>query len=93
MTYEEDKIYLDKIDEIGDNVYDFYNMSVRKDLVMVYEMKENRIYSYIYSEFKNSLNEKSMKLLEKQYQEAQESEMIVLFIRDEMRSKFKSYII
>ena len=43
MICDEDKIYLDKIDEIGDKVYDFYNMSDRRDLIMVYEMKENRV--------------------------------------------------
>ena len=93
MTYEDDKIYLDKIDEIGDKVYEFYNMSNRKDLVMIYEMKENRIYSYIYDEFMNSLNEMSREMLKKQYQEANESKRIVLFIRDEVRKKFKSYVI
>jgi hypothetical protein len=93
ITYEDDKIYLDTLDNIVDKVYEFYNMSDRKDLVMVYEMKENRICSYIYNEFKDNLNEKSGEMLEKQYQEANESDRIVLFIRDEVRKKLKSYII
>ena len=93
MTNDEDKIYLDKIDEIGNDVYNFYNRSDRKDLVMFYEMNENKIYSFIYSEYKNNLNAKSAKMLETQYQKAQESGRIVLFIRDEERMKVKSYII
>jgi hypothetical protein len=93
MTYEDDKTYLDTLDNIVDKVYEFYNMSNRKDLVMVYEMKENKIYSYIYNEFKKGLNEKSGEMLEKQYQEAIETDRIVLFIRDEVRKKFKSYIV
>ncbi len=93
MTYEEDKTYLDTIDNIVNKVYEFYNMSNRKDLVMIYEMKENKIYSYIYDEYKKSLNEQSREILEKQYQEANESKRIVLFIRDEVRKKFKSYVI
>jgi hypothetical protein len=93
MTYEEDKIYLDAIDNIVDKVYKFCNMSDRKDLVMIYEMKENKIYSYIYGEYKKSLNEPSREILEKQYQEANESRKIVLFIRDEVRKKFKSYVV
>ena len=93
MTYEEDKIYLDTIDNIVNKVYEFYNMSDRKDLVMIYEMKENKIYSYIYGEYKKSLNELSREMLEKQYQEAIESKRIVLFIRDEVRKKFKSYVV
>jgi hypothetical protein len=93
MTDEEDKIYLDIINEIGKDVYDFFNMSDREDLIMVYKMKENKIYSYIYNEFKNDLNAKSKQILETQYKEAKESKMIVLFIRDEMRKKFKSFVI
>ena len=93
MTYEEDKIYLDTIDKIADKVYEFYNMSDRKDLVMIYEMNENKIYSYIYDEYKKSLNELSKEILKKQYQEANESKRIVLFIRDKTRKKFKSYVV
>jgi hypothetical protein len=93
MTYEEDKIYLDTIDNIVDKVYEFYNMSDRKDLVMIYEMQENLIYSYIYGEYKKSLNERSKEILEKQYKEANESKRIVLFIRDAVRKKFKSYVV
>lgn len=93
MTYEEDKIYLDAIDNIVDKVYDFYNMSDRKDLIMIYEMKENKIYSYIYDDYLKCLNEKSREMLEKQYQEANESKRIVLFIKDEVRKKFKSYVV
>jgi hypothetical protein len=91
MTREEDEIYLDKIDEIRDNVYEFYNMSSRRDLIMVYEMKEDKIYSYIYKEYLNSLNPRSQGMLKDQYKEAIATGKIVLFIRDELRSKFKSF--
>ena len=93
MNSEENQIYLRKIDEIREKVYEFYNMSNREDLIMVYEMKEDRIYSYIYDEFKKSLNEKSRKILVNQYQEAKESNQIVLFIKDELRRKLKSFTI
>jgi len=93
MTQNDDKIYLDTIENIVDKVYEFYNMSDRKDLIMIYEMKENKIYSYIYDEFKESLNELSREILEEQYQEANESKRLVLFIRDEVRKKFKSFVV
>ena len=60
---------------------------------MVYELEENKIYSYIYEDFKNSLNNKSQKTLEEQYREAMSSKKIVLFIRDAKEKKFKSFII
>ena len=93
MTYEEDKIYLETIDRIIDNVYEFYNMSDRKDLILVYEMKENVIYSYIYDDYLKRLNERSREMLEDQYKEAIDSERIVLFLRDTVRKKLKSYIV
>ena len=93
MTYEEDKIYLETIDRIIDNAYEFYNMSDRKDLIMIYEMNEKKIYSYIYDDYLKSLNERSREMLEEQYREAIDSERIVLFIRDTVRKKLKSYIV
>ncbi len=93
MPTEENQIYFDKIDEIIDDVYKFYNMSTRKDLVMVYEMQEDKIYSYIYKEYLNSLNIRSQKMLKKQYSEAVKTGEIVLFIRDNLRSKLKSFTV
>ncbi len=93
MNNEENQIYLRKIDEIGEKIYEIYNKSNREDLIMVYGITEDRIYSYIYDEFKKDLNEKSRKILEIQYKEATGSNKIVLFIRDELRRKFKSFTI
>jgi len=93
MKFEEDEIYLAKIDEIGNKIYEIYNKSGRRDLVMIYETKEDKIYSYIYEDFKKSLNQRSRDILKEQYQEAMKSGKIVLFIRDEERRKFKSYTI
>jgi hypothetical protein len=93
MNSEENQIYFQKIDEIGDKIYDFYNSSNRDDLVMFYSMKENRIYSYIYQEFYDSLNEKSKMSLKRQFKEAKQENKIVLFIKDEERDKLKSFTI
>lgn len=90
---EENQIYLQKIDEIQEHVYKLYNISNRNDLIMVYVMKEDRIYSYIYDEFKKTLNEKSEKILVRQYKQARVSNKIVLFIKDELREKLKSFTI
>jgi len=93
MTTKENQIYLDKIDEIGDEVYKFYNMSARKDLIMVYEMGVDKIYSYVYKDYLNSLNPRSKEILKKQYNEATKIGKIVLFIKDDLRKKFKSFTI
>ena len=90
---EENQIYFQKIDEIRELVYKLYNISNRKDLIMVYMMKEERVYTYIYDEFIKTLNEKSVKILVNQYKKARASNKIVLFIKDELRKKLKSFTI
>jgi hypothetical protein len=91
MERKEDEIYLAKIEEIRLKVYEFFKMSDRSDLIMVYEMQEEKIYSYIYEDYMNSLVPKSKAILKKQYQEAQASDEIVLFIKDNLRKKMKSF--
>jgi len=93
MNNKENQIYYDKIEEIGDKVYRFYKLSSRDDLVMFYSMKEDRLYSYIYKEFYDSLNKKSKMILRKQFKEAKAENKIVLFINDEIRCKLKSFTI
>lgn len=93
MINNENKIYLDKIDEIGQYVYDIYNAADRKDLIMLYEMDEELLYSYVYDEFMADLNLRSQKMLKEQYEEARAKNKIVLFVRDELRQKFKSFTI
>lgn len=93
MNNKENQIYLDKIEEIGDKVYELYNMSVRKDLIMLYNMQEEKIYSYTYEDFKKMSHEKLKKSLKFQYEEAKKSDKIVLFIQDDLRKKLKSFSI
>ncbi len=90
---DDNDMYIKIATEIGDDVYDFFNMSERNDLIMVYELKEKRIYSYMYEDYLKSLNERSKKLLKQQYKDAVETGKIVLFIRDEKRKKLKSFTI
>lgn len=88
---EKNKRYLDVLDEIEDTVYKFYNVSGRPDLIMLYNMKEKRIYSYVYEDFWGMVKEKS--ILEKQYAEARQLGKIVLYLKDEEMKVLKSYII
>lgn len=91
MSQNNDQIYLDKLDEIGDTVYDIFNKADRKDLIMVYSMDENKIYSYIYADYLNSLPEQAQSQLSKQYQDAVSAEQIVLFIKDEKRQQIRGF--
>ncbi|MFK7906906.1 MAG: hypothetical protein AB8B69_17365 [Chitinophagales bacterium] len=93
MRIEQNQKYWDIIEVIGDSVYQAYNSGGRKDLIILYSVKERRLYSYVYEEFKNDLNERSQQMLEEQYKNATEEGKVVLFIRDEAARKFKSFTI
>jgi len=92
-NFETDAKYLKILDDIRDSVLNIYKNSDRSDLIILYEIKEKRIYSYIYSDFLASLNLKSQSILKKQYTSATKNEKVVLFIRDEENEIFKSYTI
>lgn len=91
MRNEEDEFYIAKANEIKPKLYEFFNLSGRRDLIMVYEMQEEKIYSYIYEDYLNSLVPQSKEILKKQYKEAQVSGEIVVFIKDDLRKKIKSF--
>ncbi len=56
-------------------------------------MQEDKIYSYIYKDFFKGLQERSKGIIAMQYEEARKTNEIVLFIRDDIRRKFKSFTI
>lgn len=93
MKDNENRIYLNVINEIAQDVYDVYNSSGRNDLIMLYGMDEERLYSYVYDEFMTDLNLRSQKLLKEQYEKARQKNKIVLFIRDKLRNRLKSFTI
>ena len=70
MITEDDKVYLPIIDSIEQKVYKLYRAGGRKDLVMVYNTTEKRIYSYVYKDYLVSLHPKSQRILQKQYVDA-----------------------
>ena len=94
MENMENDPYWDFIQERWESIQKAYNMFAHLRPVLVYELDEDKIYSYPYHEFKESLlSEHSRMGLTLQYEAAQESNQIVLFIRDETNQKLRSYII
>ena len=93
MATENNYRYIKTLDEISDKVYQFYQLGGRKDLIMVYQMAEKRIYSYVYNQFRQTLSANSKAMLAEQYKEALAENKIVLFIQDDEMRKLKSYVI
>jgi hypothetical protein len=59
--------------------------------VMLYDVQEQRIYAYPYGPFAADLSQKSQRSLAQQYRAACADGCMVLFIRDNVKRKLKSY--
>src|ERR1700694_5669648 len=69
----------------------FYQKFAKKKPVMLLELPSQKIYAYPYLEFKNTLSERSQKMLEKEYKEAVAHHKIVIFVKDNDREKMISF--
>lgn len=88
-----DDPYLDIIDECWDNILMMYSLFASKGPVMLLELPSLKIYAYPYQEYKADLNQRSQAILTHQYQQAQANGQMVLFVRDNEKQKFRSYIL
>jgi len=69
----------------------FYRKFADRKPVMLLELPDQKIYAYPYLAFKNSLSERSQKMLEKEYEEAVAHDRIVVFVKDNDRRKMISF--
>jgi hypothetical protein len=69
----------------------FYRLCAEKKPVMLLELPAERIYAYPYLDFKNTLSERSQKMLEQQYHEAVTHNKIVVFVKDDEQRKMISF--
>ena len=74
----------------GDILMVFRRFADKKP-VMLLELPSQRIYAYPYLDFKNTLSERSQKMLEQEYQEALTHNKIVVFVKDNDRRKMISF--
>ena len=70
-----------------------YNLFADKRPVMQVEVHGQKICAYPYREFKADLNQRSQELLERQYRYAQVNNQMVLFVRDNEKRVFRSYVL
>src|ERR1700694_1408049 len=68
-----------------------YQTFAEKKPVMLLELPSQKIYAYPYLEFKNTLSERSQKMLEKEYREALAHNRIAVFVKDNDRKKIISF--
>lgn len=77
--------------ERADDILRLYRKFAEKKPVMLLELPSQKIYAYPYLEFKNTLSERSQKMLEKEYQEAVAYHKFVVFVKDNDREKMISF--
>ena len=65
----------------------FYKEFEEKQPIMLLELPSQKIYAYPYLDFKNTLSERSQKMLEKEYEEGVANNQIVVFVKDDDRRK------
>jgi len=75
----------------ADDILRLYRQFAEKKPVMLLELPSQKIYAYPYLEFKNTLSDRSQKMLEKEYQEAVAHHQIVVFVKDNDREKMISF--
>ena len=75
------------------NVLHLYEQFAKEQPVMLFDIQERRIYAYPHGPFAADLSEKSQRSLARQYRAASKENKMVLFIRDNVKRKLKSYTV
>ena len=78
---ERDYLY-DTLSDYLEHVRVAYQQHEDKRPVMLFDIQEQRIYAYGYEGFKSDLSPKSQVTLAEQYEQAQRSGKMVVFVRD-----------
>jgi hypothetical protein len=73
------------------DILKFHKTFSEKNPVMLLELPSQKIYAYPYLDFKNTLNERSQKMLEQEYNAALARNQIVVFVKDNDRKKMISF--
>ena len=82
---------LNAVHEQWDNILKMYKLFKDKDPIVLFDIQEQRIYVYPYEEFKSDLKPNSQASLAEQYEQAQQENQIVIFVRDNEKKKLVSY--
>ena len=83
--------YLAIVEDIWPDILHAHNQHADKKPVVLYDLQEHRIYVYPCEDFKADMNERSQRILTKQYIEATANGQFVVFVRDNHAEKLVSY--
>ncbi len=77
--------------ELQDDIRRAYQLHEEHRPVMLFDIQEQRLYALPYDEYKAGLSQRSQASLEKQYEEAQAENKIVVFVRDNVAKRLMSF--
>jgi hypothetical protein len=84
--------YYSAIQEQWSNIRGLYMTYASKKPIMLYDVREKKIYAYPYKEFKAELSEKSQVSLEIDYKSTSVRGGMIVFVRDDIERKLVSYV-
>ena len=90
-TNESRDALLDAAAEQYGDIVMMYHVFEEKRPVMLFDIQERRIYAYPYKKIRGEMNERSQRLLKQQYEQAQVDGQIVVFVRDSVKQKLRSF--
>lgn len=90
---DEGDYLFEALSEYLEHVMAAYKQHEAKRPVMLFDIQEERIYAYPYEDFKSELSPKSQVTLAEQYEQAQRSGKMVVFVRDNENRRLASYSI
>ena len=82
--------YLDAIREQWGNILGLYKTFEDKKPVMEFDIQNRKIYAYPYKDYKAQLSKRSQIMLKKQYEEALQTNKMVVFVNDSEERKLIS---
>jgi len=83
--------YFEAIQEQWPSIRALYKTYAIKKPIILYDIRERKIYAYPYKEFKAEMSDKSQASLERQYKSASLHGSMVVFVRDNTERKLVSY--
>jgi hypothetical protein len=84
-------LYFTAIQEQWPNIRGLYMTFESKKSIILYDIREQKIYAYPYEEFKAEMSKNSQASLEHDYKSASSLGSMVVFVRDNIERKLVSY--
>jgi hypothetical protein len=84
--------YLEAIHDQWPIIRGLYSVYESERPIILYDIREKKVYAYPYKEFRAELSEKSQESLKRDYESARLDSSMIVFVRDNIQRRLVSYI-